>query len=94
MKVPRFGIKSLPSGVAIVALWLSTITGYGGANEVRAFIILSMLVSSGVAAIHYDGRRQAFLVGFFITVFTVGTNGPPKFGSRYNRKLTRRQKVG
>jgi hypothetical protein len=78
--MPRFSIKFLLVVFAIAALWLSTFAGYGSASDVRAFIMLSILAASGVAAISYDGRRRAFWIGFFITILEVGVNGRPHFG--------------
>ena len=71
--------------IAVVALWLSTIAGYESANDVRAFLMLSVLVASGVAVMKYDGRRRAFWVGFFLTVLTTGLYG--KFGLPWAERL-------
>jgi hypothetical protein len=76
----RFSIRSLLILIAVVALWLSTIAFYEGANDVRAFVMLSVLVASGVAVTKYDGRRRAFWVGFFLTVLTTGFIGKSPFG--------------
>jgi len=61
----RFGIKSLLIAVTLVALWLSTLTGYTGSNDVQWFIWAAIVVTSGVAAASYGGRRRAFWSGFF-----------------------------
>jgi hypothetical protein len=65
MKLPRFGIKALLIVVTLVALWLSTLTGYAGSNDIQAFIWTAIIVMSGVAALSYTGRRRAFWAGFF-----------------------------
>src|SRR6476619_5549701 len=75
----RFSIRSLLILIAVVALWLSTIAFYEGAHGVRALLILSVLVASGVAVTKYDGRRRAFWVGFFLTVLTTGLDGKSPF---------------
>jgi hypothetical protein len=80
MGMPRFSIKSLLVAIAVSALWLSTFVGYSSASNVRAFIMLGILVASGVAAISYVGRRRAFWAGFFITVLTAGIDGKPDIG--------------
>src|SRR3989442_280358 len=72
----RFSIRSLLILIAVVALWLSTIAGYESAGDVRALLVLSVLVASGVAVTKYDGRRQAFWVGFFLTVLATGLISP------------------
>jgi hypothetical protein len=71
--------------IAVVALWLSTIAGYESANDVRALLMLSVLVASGVAVTKYDGRRRAFWVGFFLTVLTTGLKSP--FGLPWAERL-------
>ena len=40
--MPRFGLKSLLIGVTLVALWFSTLSGYTGADDVRAFIMTAI----------------------------------------------------
>ncbi len=76
----RFSIRSLMMLIAVVALWLSTIAGYESANDVRALLMLSVLVASGVAVTKYDGSRRAFWVGFFLTVLTAALDGKSPFG--------------
>jgi hypothetical protein len=72
MGMPRFSIRFLLVGIAVVALWLSTIANYKAAYDFQALIRLCILVASGAAAVSYDGRRRTFWAGFFITVWTVG----------------------
>jgi len=62
--MPRFGIKSLLLVIGVAALWLSTLAGYTGAEDVQAFILLAILVLSGIAAMSHTGRRGAFWAGF------------------------------
>jgi hypothetical protein len=50
MKLPQFGIKSLLVVSAVVALWLSTLYGYVGSNDIQAFIWTAIVVMSAVAA--------------------------------------------
>lgn len=71
--MPRFGMKSLLIVFAVIALWLSTFAGYTGADDVRAFIMLTILITSGVAALSSTGRRRAFWAGFFGTMLAVAT---------------------
>ena len=75
----KFSIRSLLMLIAVVALWLSTSAGYESANDVRALLMLSVLVASGVAATKHDGRRRAFWMGFFLTVLTTGLDGKSPF---------------
>ena len=83
----RFSIRSLLMLIAVVALWLSTIAGYESANDVRALLMLSVLVASGVAVTKYDGRRRAFWVDFFLTVLTMGLDGKSPFGLPWAQRL-------
>lgn len=71
--MPRFGMKSLLIAFALIALWLSTFAGYTGADDVRAFIMLAILVTSGIAAMTHTGRRRAFWAGFFGTTLAIDT---------------------
>jgi hypothetical protein len=73
----RFSLRSLLMLIAVVALWLSTIAFHEGSGDVRALLMLSVLVASGVAVTKYDGRRRAFWVGFFLTVLTMGLGKSP-----------------
>ena len=72
---------------AVVALWLSTITGYESAHDVRALLMLSVLVASGVLAAKYGGPRRAFWVAFFLTVLTTGVGGESSFGLPWAPRL-------
>ena len=83
----RFSIRSLLILIAVVALWLSTIAGYESANDVRALLMLSVLVASGVAVTKYDGHRRAFWVGFFLTVLTMGLVAKNQFGLPWPERL-------
>ena len=49
---------------AAVALWLSTLSGYTGSNDVQSFIWAAIVVTSGIAAASCRGRRRAFWAGF------------------------------
>jgi hypothetical protein len=83
----RFSIRTLLMLVAVVALWLSTIAGYESAHDVRALLMLSVLVASAVAVMKYDGRRRAFWVGFFLTLLTTGLDGKSLFGLPWAQRL-------
>lgn len=71
--MPRFGIKSLLIVMAMAALWLSTFAGYTGGDDLRAVIMLAILVTSGIAAMSHTGRRRAFWAGFFGTTLALDT---------------------
>jgi hypothetical protein len=62
--MPRFGTRSLLIGFAVVALWLSTLTGYEAGHDVRAGILLVGIFAAAFAAIYSRGSRQAFWIGF------------------------------
>lgn len=90
----RYSIRSLLMLIAVSALWLSTIAGYESANDVRALLMLSVLVASGVAVTKYDGRRRAFWVGFFLTVLTTGLYGKSPFGLPWAERLLNEYGMG
>jgi hypothetical protein len=71
--MPRFGMKALLLIAAIVAVWLSTLSGYTGAEDVRNIIRLLVFISAGSVALFGHGRRRAFAVGFFAVMFCLGT---------------------
>lgn len=73
--------------LALVALWLSTLTGYESAYDVRALLMLSVLVTSGVLIAKHDGRRRAFWLGFFLTVLTTGVDGKSPFVLPWAKRL-------
>jgi hypothetical protein len=58
---------------AFAALWVSTFTRYRGADDIRAFILATILITSGIAAFSYTGRRRAFWAGFFGTMLVMAT---------------------
>jgi len=72
---PRFSFTTLIIVFTIVALWLSTLTGYPGSDDLRAFIALSFVIVPGVAAMGSTGRRRAFWVGFFGTMLALSVKG-------------------
>jgi hypothetical protein len=67
--MPRYRFKTLLIGMAVVAIWLATFSGFTGAEDVRAFIVVAILVTSGVAALSSVGRQRAFWGGFVATYF-------------------------
>jgi hypothetical protein len=73
--MPRFRLLTLLIVVTVVALWLSTLTEYGGAEDVRTFIMLGCLITSGVAAWSYTAHRRAFWLGFFGTMLALAVKG-------------------
>ena len=75
----RYRLRTLLILFAVVGLWLSTIAGYESAQDVRALIMLSVLVAAAVAAISHDGHRRAFWVGFFLTVLMTTLAGRSSF---------------
>jgi hypothetical protein len=82
----RYRLRTLMIVMALIALWLSTIAGYESANHVRALLMMSVLVASGIAVTKYDGRRRAFWVGFFLTVL-MGLVGKYQFGLPWAERL-------
>jgi hypothetical protein len=70
--MPRFGTKTLLIATAVVALWLSTLSGYAAANDVRRSILLLILVASAFAAIYGRGKTRAFWAGFFAVMLLCG----------------------
>jgi hypothetical protein len=70
--MPRFGTKTLLIVTAVVALWLSTLSGYAAGNDVRRSILLLVLVLSGFAAVYGRGKRRAFWSGFFVVMLLCG----------------------
>ena len=70
--MPRFGTKTLLIATAVVALWLSTLSGYAAGNDVRRSILLLILVASAFAAIYGRGKTRAFWSGFFAVMLLCG----------------------
>jgi hypothetical protein len=72
--MPRFGIKTLLTAFAAVALWLSTFAGYAAASDVRASILLLIFVASALSAVFSRGQRRAYWCGFFAVMLACGGN--------------------
>ena len=70
--MPRFGLKTILIVFTVVALWLSTFTGYAAASDVRRSLVILTLAASIMAAFWNSGRRQAFWLGFAIVVVPMG----------------------
>ncbi len=64
MRPPRFSIKTMLIAVTVIAVWLSTLTGYQGSRDVLAFIWTASIVMSGIAAATLRGSGRAFWAGF------------------------------
>jgi hypothetical protein len=79
----RFGLKHVLVIVAVVSLWLSTLTAYPGSGEVQQFIWVAIVVMSGVAIFHFDGRIRAFWMGFFGTALLGTTRAVGTFGGGF-----------
>jgi hypothetical protein len=62
--MPQFGTKSLLITVAVVALWLSTFSGFHAGDDVRSSILLVLYLAALLAAIYSRGRDRAFWIGF------------------------------
>lgn len=73
--MPRFRIVTLLIVLAVVALWLSTFAAYTAADDVRKFIILTIVICSGAIAVYSTAERRAFWGGFFVTLFAMGAGG-------------------
>jgi hypothetical protein len=81
----RFGLKTLFLIITYVALWASTFTNYSGVEDVRAFVMTSVFVGSGVAAYSYSGKSRAFWLGFFGTLLVFGSR---RFFDTYSARFT------
>jgi hypothetical protein len=72
--MPRFGTRTLLAAFVVVALWMSTFTGYAAAGDVRASILLLIFVASGLAAVFSRHTRRGFWCGFFAVMLMCGGN--------------------
>jgi hypothetical protein len=67
----RFRLRTVLIVTAVVALWLSTVTEYPSAEDVRRSLLLLIYLTTVVAAIHYRGRQRAFYMGFCTIFFVI-----------------------
>ena len=70
--MPRFGTKTLLIAFALLALWLSTFSGFPAAPDVRRSMLLLILVASLFLAIYTHGMRRAYWSGFAIVMLLCG----------------------
>jgi hypothetical protein len=70
----RFGTKTLLFMFILVALWCSTFSGYRSGSDVRASVLLIILLSAGFLAVYGRGRQRAFWAGFFVVMLLMGGN--------------------
>jgi hypothetical protein len=73
--MPKFGMKRLLIGFAVVAIWLATFQ-YVGGEDVRASFMLLILLTSMLATIYCRRRNRAFAIGFFAVMFIAFTSEP------------------
>jgi hypothetical protein len=66
--MPRFALKGMLIGCAVVALWFSTFAGYPGSDDVRAIIVMLTVVAAGVNAFCSRGRQRCFWLAFFFVL--------------------------
>jgi hypothetical protein len=66
--MPRIQLATLVIVFTANALWLSTFASYAGADDVRAFIMLAIVVASGAEAFYSTDANRAFWSGFFATL--------------------------
>jgi hypothetical protein len=87
----RFGTKSLLIVFVLVAVWLSTFSGYAAGRDVRASVLMVVFLATGYAAIYSRGRARAFWSGFFAVMLLCGGNlwqGPAnKYIPNFNWRL-------
>ena len=74
--MPRFSATALLLGVALIAVWLATfsITSLPHSDvghQIRSAIVLAIWILAGAAAFYHRGKRQAFWLGFFVTMTLV-----------------------
>jgi hypothetical protein len=70
----RFGTKTLLFVFVLVALWCSTFSGYRSGSDVRASVLLIILLAAGFLAVYGHGRQRAFWAGFFVVMLLMGGN--------------------
>src|SRR5262245_39904318 len=69
--MPRFSIKQMLLAFAVIALWMSTLSGYPGSDYVQLLIRLSVLLAAGFGVIYGTGKRRAFSVGFLMVMLLI-----------------------
>ena len=70
--MPRFGTKTLLIAFALLALWLSTFSGFPAASDVRRSMLLLVLVASLFLANYSQGKRRAYWSGFTLVMLLCG----------------------
>jgi hypothetical protein len=70
----RFSTKALLFAFVLVAAWFSTFAGYRGSMDVRASVLLVVLLTAGFAALYSRGKERAFVTGFFVVLLVNGGN--------------------
>ena len=68
---------------AVVAVWLSTVVGYSGSDDVRKYIVLLMITACFAMTYCSVGRPKcfwfAFSVFFFLVIFSQGLAYPTMY---------------
>jgi hypothetical protein len=81
--VPRFRLISLLIAFLAMAMWLSTFAAYPGADDIRSFMMLSIIVAAGANAAYSHGPPRAFWGGFTAASLMMGSrilaNVSPRF---------------
>jgi hypothetical protein len=74
--MPRFSAKGLFLAVTVIAVWLATFSipqlpHHDVGHQLRSAIVLAIWILAGAAALYFRGKRQAFWLGFFVTMTLV-----------------------
>ena len=69
--MPRFSLKQMLIAVAVVAVWLSTASGYPGSDDVQMLIRLSAVLAAGFGVVYGSGKGRAFSVGFLTVMLLI-----------------------
>src|SRR5262245_20659330 len=77
--MPRFSLKQMLIVVAVVAVWLSTLNGYPGANAIRHGVGLLVFVSAVAMTYCSNQRRRAFWVGVVTVMLILGSGSFYRF---------------
>jgi len=64
MRTPQFGLRSLLMAITVVALWLSTFSGFDGSEDLRRCLRLLIVVVSVLAFYCAVGKLKLFWLGF------------------------------
>ena len=62
----QFRLRTMMIGIGVLALWLASLRNQELASRVPRFLLMFLILAAVTNAVHFQGRRRAFWIGFVV----------------------------